>query len=1313
MKNLRHTRCQQWSSLHGRSITSSAWDTTNNSLLCCLGPNENDPVVELRRINLSSNPPVSLKIASWEAPCPNPELLHDEILNIHYFGDISTTCLVFAGGDVVIVRENPSIEEGSVEIVGSINEGITAARWSPDEELLAIMTKADTIVFMSRNFDGVVDIIMSSTDLNESYQVSVGWGKKETQFQGRGAKALKDPTLPEKIDEGTLSPKDDTKHRISWRGDGAFVAVSSIQDNKRRVIRVYSRDGSLESVSEPVDGLEGPLSWRPTGNLISGIQRIQDRVDVVFFERNGLRHGQFSLRLISTDIHSSDQILDLFWNSDSTVLAVVLANHIELWMMGNFHWYLKQQISFDNPLPTYPLVWHPERPLKLTILSKSSIFVNDFVFTISHAPSTFPQEHGVIAVVDGKIVKITPFRYANVPPPMALHEIEVPANVIDIAFGDNAQTFTILHQKGISCYEWCNIATLSNSPQLKKEFTFSRPDDPDSKFLQITSAGKNEAALLQTKASVTSVIRYSFDNDGYIKEVLGINDATSGPPLIITNISSFKMNNGVYIFTQDSNGDVRILTQGDKVINGHELSRNFVRIEIMPVGNEIIAFGMSSNGHLYANSRLLVKNCTSFFVTPLHLIFTTTSHVIKFIHITLLENLEIPQEDTETDERCRRIERGAQLLLAIPAEMKVILQMPRGNLETIFPRAMVLAEIRRLVEEKNFRKAFLHCRTQRVDMNIIYDQAPKLFLSNAGIFIDQVKKPAYIDLFLSSLREEDVTQTMYKDTKILGSQDNIFINKATQEPKLLDLKNYSKVNSICDAFLTIFSDRKAQSVQNIITANLCKLPPALNDGLLVVARLMEQSPDLVEKAIEHICFLADVNKLYDAALGLYNLELALLIAQQSQKDPREYLPFLQNLQKMSTARRQFEIDDHLGLYGKALAHLHALDEFTELQAYAQKHNLYCEALALYRYNSTKHTAIMALYASHLESKSQFWTAAVAYESLSNYSKATHCYISSGPSYWRQALFSALSQSPPISETALTNLAKSLYDALIESKHYQSASIIQLDYLSSTAEACRALCKGYLFADALYLVSLKKEPELLDSVIEPGLNEAFASSIELLADCKAQILAQVPRIKELRQKAMINPLSFYEGERSEALLDLPDDISIAASSRLSTNCSLFTRYTGKDGSVGTCGTGVSRATSKNRKREERKRARGKKGSVYEQEYLVQSVKRLIERVESNRGDIGRLVEGLIRRKMLEQARAIEGALGDLIEMFKSVINDVFDESCKTKDSSQAPVDGYGPGMTRGGDAVLQESLSATFERKEIPIISPFEKISLLG
>ena len=41
--------------------------------------------------------------------------------------------------------------------------------------------------------------------------------------------------------------------------------------------------------------------------------------------------------------------------------------------------------------------------------------------------------------------------------------------------------------------------------------------------------------------------------------------------------------------------------------------------------------------------------------------------------------------------------------------------------------------------------------------------------------------------------------------------------------------------------------------------------------------------DQAEKAVEHMCFLADVNRLYEHALGLYDLELTLLVAQQSQK----------------------------------------------------------------------------------------------------------------------------------------------------------------------------------------------------------------------------------------------------------------------------------------------------------------------------------------------------------------------------------------------------------------------------------------------
>ena len=133
---------------------------------------------------------------------------------------------------------------------------------------------------------------------------------------------------------------------------------------------------------------------------------------------------------------------------------------------------------------------------------------------------------------------------------------------------------------------------------------------------------------------------------------------------------------------------------------------------------------------------------------------------------------------------------------------------------------------------------------------------------------------------------------------------------------------------------------------------------------------------LGDKAIEHVCFLADVNQLYEIALGLYDLPLALAIAQKSQKDPREYVPYLQKLQVMELRRRQFMIDDHLHRHAKALRHLHSIDQFDEFASYTERHALYEEALTLCGYADNKIAHITKLYASYLMSKNRFKEAAL-------------------------------------------------------------------------------------------------------------------------------------------------------------------------------------------------------------------------------------------------------------------------------------------------------------------------------------------------
>src|SRR5207248_1373343 len=132
----------------------------------------------------------------------------------------------------------------------------------------------------------------------------------------------------------------------------------------RRVVRVYTRDGRIESYSEPIDGLEGTLNWRPSGNWIATVQRFSEEdADVVFLERNGLRHGGFKLR------KPGKMIRELIWNSDSSVLAVLLEDRIQLWTVSNYNWTLKQEIVMirENEAETLAAKWHNEKPLILFI----------------------------------------------------------------------------------------------------------------------------------------------------------------------------------------------------------------------------------------------------------------------------------------------------------------------------------------------------------------------------------------------------------------------------------------------------------------------------------------------------------------------------------------------------------------------------------------------------------------------------------------------------------------------------------------------------------------------------------------------------------------------------------------------------------------------------------------------------------------------------------------------------------------------------------------------------------------------------------
>jgi elongator complex protein 1 len=138
--------------------------------------------------------------------------------------------------------------------------------------------------------------------------------------------------------------------------------------------------------------------------------------------------------------------------------------------------------------------------------------------------------------------------------------------------------------------------------------------------------------------------------------------------------------------------------------------------------------------------------------------------------------------------------------------------------------------------------------------------------------------------------------------------------------------------------------------------------------------------------------------------------------------------------------------------------------------------------------------------------------------LGDFDAATSAYR--GANLWKEALSCANLSS--ISDSEVFQLARTLAESLEEAKEFQAAATITLDYLGDIPGGAKLLCRAYRFADAIRVVASRKQPSLLHNVVDAGLVEGFNTISELLADCKSQIGAQVPRLRDLRVKKQQEP-----------------------------------------------------------------------------------------------------------------------------------------------------------------------------------------------
>ncbi|KAI8913226.1 IKI3 family-domain-containing protein [Gorgonomyces haynaldii] len=1061
--------------------------------------------------------------------------------------------------------------------MGTVDDGIQAFKMSPDGELFVILTGNGKLLEMTVDFDVIADFELRQTQEAEG-QVNVGWGKKETQFHGRAGKTA----AQEKV-SASRSQKDDGQPRISWRGDGNYFTVSTLEEH--RVLRVFNREAVMTNKSEPVNGLEHPLSWRPSGNLIASTASTHLQ-QVVFFERNGLRHGEFNLR-------DKCIVKDIDWNSDSTILAVHLTkesgeNVIQLYSSSNYYWYLQKELT-DCDFQC--MQWDPEHPYVLHTLGKGLYKRYEFQFAVLQS-TLLHDSDAVVAVLDGTDLHLTPFKTRNVPPPMSFAQTKFKSPVVDVAFQSNHRL----------------VALLSHSLQLIGDINTENPTvlgeialkQDNCTFRQVLWTAEDEFLVLGHNISEHYDFMYLITKEG--KQLIDIGDKA---PIVMLH---HNLQDNIIAFQTD-NGSVYQLLHGFPVLK-HKLPTNsWIQSSLCgPERDELVFFALNNRNKLFANDRMISSECTSYFVHNEYLIITTLRHTCEFLMLNQhLEEFQFKERTGPFDEKIRKVEQGSKIVTCIPADVNLVLQMPRGNLETISPRALVLSQVRHLIEHLDYKKAFLICRRHRIDLNILIDHHPVQFLENINDIVKMIGNPDHLNLLITSLVNDDICTTMFP------------------APKKSESPFKFKVNECCTAIQQALEQDPSVFIQPILTCDAKQDPPQLESSMKRIYKIKQTSNQEAEAALVYLIFLADVNKLFDVALGMYDFSLVLMVAQHSQKDPREYIPFLQELSKLEQNYQRYKIDDHLKKYTRALSHLaKCADHFEELLQYTARHDLYKHALTLFEVSDQKHNQIVRQFAQQQQGLEIYAEAGTLFELCGDYEEAIGCYAEGG--LWRQAYNLLLLNG----STSLSSIMLPIVEKLQESRDFIGLSQLFVHIFNDKRQAVLYLLQGQYWSDAVLLARQSG----LESMIQQDIVPSTVKQAELLIDEVKESHITFNKQRQRLQQVLKEKRESYEKRKLLGMDPRLQDIEM-----FSDTASMATTVTGSIASSRMSNISSRTArTSRQKRKMAKKRATGK-DAAFEDEFLRTQIRQSMLRTNDLKKELVDLLPNLIRFKRLDLVREI--------------------------------------------------------------------------
>ena len=523
-------------------------------------------------------------------------------------------------------------------------------------------------------------------------------------------------------------------------------------------------------------------------------------------------------------------------------------------------------------------------------------------------------------------------------------------------------------------------------------------------------------------------------------------------------------------------GTLTPLRVGGKVMN---LGAPCVAVAGLPGGG---VAGLTARGRLIVGGEEVRGDVTSFVVHPQRLLCTTTAHRLLLLPLPGGQGGAALQDD-------RLLERGALLVAAPPDDHRVIIQMPRGNLEAFHPRQLLLHRICSLLSSTRFKDAAAMMRRHRIDMNVLTDYDPAIFAQHASDIVRQLG-PHLISLFIAQLNDKDVFETEYH---------NLGLARPARPTSSSWGAAVSKVDAVCDIMYQALEGAinagqleaggvsgkatEASLTTSVLLTFVRRSPPQVVEAL---TRVQGVSGDEREEMLAALLGMVDPKVVYDEALGLYDLELALHVAQASEQDPREYMPTLESLAALEDRACCIKIDTMLKRHDRALVHaIEAGEEnWEQARGIMDAHRLYKVAAQALRHMEGRQTHWKEALTAHGRELvscggSSVKDGAIALVACGEEDEACSALAQCGE--WESMLM--IMHRRKATKDEIARSAVGMAETLRSSGVWRDAARLYWEYGQDADEAIATLCEGKLFVEATrqaYAVRMQPSAALVGS-----------------------------------------------------------------------------------------------------------------------------------------------------------------------------------------------------------------------------------------